>query len=191
MKQETVAIDRLSPDPANVRKHPHRNLRAITASLVRFGQQRPVVAERSGTIRRGSGVWHAAKELKWSHLNVVWTDLAGSEATAYAIASNRTAELAAWNLDRLVPKLHSLKDEGIELEAAGFSAAELAALTPVDGTPAPAAQVLRFNHIFDTVAQQTRWFYFVNHIQSLKGLVGETLAARLDEYLVNGGFWIP
>ena len=38
---ETVPIDSIHVDPANVRRHPERNLATIRASLARFGQQKP------------------------------------------------------------------------------------------------------------------------------------------------------
>jgi len=40
---ETVAIADLHEDPANVRMHPPRNLETIKASLLEFGQQKPIV----------------------------------------------------------------------------------------------------------------------------------------------------
>ena len=40
---ETVAIDSLEPDPENARVHGSDNLKAITTSLKRFGQARPLV----------------------------------------------------------------------------------------------------------------------------------------------------
>jgi hypothetical protein len=48
MNVETVPIDSIHADPANVRRHPDRNLDAIRASLARFGQQKPLVGELPG-----------------------------------------------------------------------------------------------------------------------------------------------
>jgi ParB-like chromosome segregation protein Spo0J len=198
---ETVAIELLSPDPANLRLHPNRNINAIAASLVRFGQQHPVVVDRDGIIRAGNGTYLAAKDLNWRHLNVVWSDLAGSEATAYAIADNRSAELAEWDTQALGSTLRALQAEDLDLKYTGFTDDELDALAPLAplppaGSPPGALgegerekpQALRFALIFDSTAQQTRWFYFVNRLSSWDALGGETLAQRLDNYLVNGGF---
>src|SRR4051812_21419375 len=93
---ELVPIDSVAPDPANVREHDDPNLKAIAASLRRFGQQTPIVVDRAGIVRKGNGTWQAASDLGWQTVWIVRTDLAGSEATAYAIADNRTGELSKW-----------------------------------------------------------------------------------------------
>jgi hypothetical protein len=197
MRSETVAIESISPDPANLRKHGTRNLQAIMTSLVKYGQQRPIVATHDRIVRRGNGVYLGAKELGWTHLNVVWSDLAGVEATAYAIASNRTAELAKWNKPVLVASLQTLKDAGFDLEATGFTEGELTAMQDLappsgavrgDSAPAGTGQPLKFNMIFDTVEQQARWFAFIAFLNRHEGLGGGTLPARLDVYLQNGGY---
>ena len=129
MQTQRVKIDTLTLDPANVRRHPAKNLDTIKASLTRFGQQRPVLVNGKGIIIAGNGTVMAAKALGWDHVNIVRTELEGSEATAYAIADNRTAELAEWDDDALAQQLAALQIEDEELaRAAGFDAKEIAAL---------------------------------------------------------------
>ena len=129
MQTQRVKIDTLTLDPANVRRHPANNLDAIKASLTRFGQQRPVLVNAKGIIIAGNGTVMAAKALGWDHINIVRTELDGSEATAYAIADNRTAELAEWDDDALAQQLAALQIEDEELaRAAGFTEKEIAAL---------------------------------------------------------------
>ena len=36
-------LSEFTPDPANARRHPDRNLEAIRGSLARFGQRKPIV----------------------------------------------------------------------------------------------------------------------------------------------------
>jgi len=96
-----VPITSISPDPANARKHPKRNVDAIVASLRRFGQQRPIVVDAKNVVRAGNGTLQAAKQLGWTEIDIVRSDLPPSELTAFAIADNRTAELAAWDDDVL------------------------------------------------------------------------------------------
>ena len=94
METQSVEINTLLLDPANVRSHDEKNLNAIKASLNRFGQQKPIVVDRLGTVIAGNGTLVAAKSLGWSSINIVKTELSGPDAVAYAIADNRTAELA-------------------------------------------------------------------------------------------------
>jgi ParB-like chromosome segregation protein Spo0J len=128
MKFETVALSALSLDPSNVRKHSRRNLDAIKASLRKFGQQKPIVVDAKGIVLAGNGTLTAAKELSWTEIQIVRTDLAGVEATAFAIADNRTSELAEWD-EKLRDVLESLKAEDYPLDEIGFDENELGALT--------------------------------------------------------------
>lgn len=126
MNTETVDISTLTPDPANVRKHDQRNLDAIKGSLKRFGQQKPIVVDADGVVVAGNGTLEAAKALGWTQIAVARTELRGAEATAFAIADNRTAELAAWDDEALAETLAALQnDESIDQLATGFSDAEI------------------------------------------------------------------
>jgi DNA modification methylase len=123
----------LTFDPANVRKHDEKNLAAIKASLNRFGQQKPIVVDASGVVRAGNGTLAAAKALGWKEIRIVRSSLAGSEATAYAIADNRTAELAEWDEDALSQTLAALQIEDENLAVVtGFDAKEIDALLAPD-----------------------------------------------------------
>jgi ParB family chromosome partitioning protein len=124
MKLTTTKIAELSLDPSNVRKHSRRNLDAIKASLRKFGQQKPIVVDAKGIVLAGNGTLTAAQELGWTEIQIVRTDLAGVEATAFAIADNRTAELAEWE-DSLNDVLKSLQDEGVNLADLGYSPEDL------------------------------------------------------------------
>jgi ParB-like chromosome segregation protein Spo0J len=101
MEVRKVPIESLSPDPANARKHPDRNIEQIVASLRRFGQQKPIVVDQKSVVRAGNGTLEAAKRLGWAEIAVVVSDLPLSELTAYAVVDNRTAELAEWDKDIL------------------------------------------------------------------------------------------
>lgn len=129
MRVKRVKVADLASDPANVRLHSQRNVDAVAASLQRFGQQKPIVIDASKTVRAGNGTLAAALKLGWTEIDAVQTDLDGAEATAYAIADNRTAELAEWDDAALFQQLQALNDTDEELLAAcAFTQAELALL---------------------------------------------------------------
>lgn len=126
MQIERVKIDSLSTDPANVRVHDERNLSAIVASLRRFGQQKPIVIDTDGVVRAGNGTLEAARRLGWDAIDAVTTELDGVEVTAYAIADNRTADLAMWDEQALSEQLQSMQQVDADLLAAvSFSESEL------------------------------------------------------------------
>jgi ParB-like chromosome segregation protein Spo0J len=128
VKIETVAIGSISPDPANLRKHGARNLDAIKASMRRFGQQTPIVVDSRGIILAGHGRFEAAKALGWAKIKVVRSSLKGSEAIAYGIADNRTAELAEWDGVALAETLRALQSEDFELDSTGFTDEDVTAM---------------------------------------------------------------
>lgn len=104
-------ISSLKHDPNNARKHNAANLRAITVSLERFGQQKPIVATTDGTVVAGNATLAAARQLGWSTIAVSVFNGTPSEARAYALADNRAAELAEWDNDILFEQLSSLPDD--------------------------------------------------------------------------------
>jgi len=126
METKRIKIDELACDPANVRAHDAKNLDAIKGSLQRFGQQKPIVVDEKGIVIAGNGTLTAARALGWDAINIVRTELAGAEATAYAIADNRTAELAERDDEALAKQLSALQIEDEALvEEAGFSDEEI------------------------------------------------------------------
>jgi ParB-like chromosome segregation protein Spo0J len=124
MKIERINVAELSLDPSNARKHSQRNLDAIKASLRKFGQQKPIVVDAKGIVLAGNGTLTAAKELGWTDIEATRTTLQGVEATAFAIADNRSAELAEWE-DSLADVLKSLAKADIDLAQLGFNNSDL------------------------------------------------------------------
>src|SRR5688572_4224352 len=123
-----VSIEAVHPDPANARSHDERNLGTIQASLARFGQVEPlVVQEGTGRVIGGNGRLVAMKRLGWTEVDVVEVDLTSIDATALAIALNRSAELAAWNDQVLAELLRDLRTEDA-LAGVGFEDLEIDAL---------------------------------------------------------------
>lgn len=106
-----IPISTLVPDPNNARKHSERNIQAISDSLMKFGQQKPVVA-RGNVVIAGNGTLEAAKRLGWTELAVIPFDIDKKlAASAYALADNRTAELAEWDFDVLSNQLNLFENQ--------------------------------------------------------------------------------
>ena len=123
---ERLRIEQLQLDPANARKHGDRNIEAIKGSLARFGQQKPIVVDADNVVVAGNGTLVAAKALGWDEIDVVRTDLQGPDRTAFAIADNRTSELAEWDNDALAQAVMSLsREDGYNATVCGFTAAEI------------------------------------------------------------------
>jgi ParB-like chromosome segregation protein Spo0J len=140
LKVEKVSIASLQTDPENVRRHGDRNIDAIKASLTRFGQQHPIVVDSKGVVRVGNGRLEAMRQLGWTECYVIKTNLTDAELDAYAVADNRTSELASWDLDGLDVLLKDLSEGGIDLKDIGFTEGDISAmLGPAEWKKDPSA----------------------------------------------------
>ena len=112
----------LSQDPANARKHDQKNLAAIKGSLAAFGQQKPIIIDENNIVLAGNGTLHCAIALGWDEIDCVVSDLkSATEKKAFALADNRTSELASWFDDILADQLQSLIDDDFNIESIGFA----------------------------------------------------------------------
>lgn len=139
-----VPVDEIAVDERNARRHDEANMKAIEASLLRFGQRQPLVVNRkSKTIEAGNGRYLAALSLGWSHVAVVWVEDDPKAHLGFALADNRTAELAEWDanvLHAIVAELAA--DEPGLVDDLAFAellaaAEEGTPLAPVDTKPPP------------------------------------------------------
>ncbi len=121
-----VPIASLYANPANPRINdpavPH-----VAASIRRFGWRQPIVAKRSGEVIAGNTRLKAAHELKLAEVPVVWFEGTDLDATAYAIADNRTHEYSSWDEPALAKLLETLRVEE-SLEGVGYSSDDIDAL---------------------------------------------------------------
>ncbi len=138
-----VPVGSLKIDPANARKHDKTNLAAIRASLEAFGQRLPLIVRKDGmVVEVGNGRLMVAKRMKWKHIAALVVDEPEEIAAAFAIADNRTAELATWDRTTLEHTLAALARHDAQLAmATGFTGNELeamiAAANGAGGAPVP------------------------------------------------------
>jgi hypothetical protein len=133
---KVVPIAELTPDPDNARVHGDRNMRAITASLKKFGQMKPIVVrEQDLVVAAGNGTLAAAVSLGWSKIAASVIPMTDTEFVDYGLADNKTAELASWDFEvvaRLDKFLHERGENPI-----GWTADELEVMRAADWTPPP------------------------------------------------------
>lgn len=119
---KSVPLTSLTLDPNNARKHGKRNLDAIADSLSKFGQRRPLVVTHDMLVIAGNGTLEAAKRLGWDRIAVTITpqEWDYDTARAYALADNRTAELASWDEAILESAVNELAQAGWDMAGLGF-----------------------------------------------------------------------
>lgn len=122
-----VPLASLNLDPANARLHRENNLETLKASLAQFCQRKPVVVQKDGMIvRAGNGTVRAARALGWTEIAAVIVDDDNATASQYAIADNRTAELAEWDDEALASLLQGMDEQ--TRQSVGFDEDDLEAL---------------------------------------------------------------
>lgn len=127
LKPLEFPVAKLKQDPANARLHSERNLEAVKQSLDRFGFRGLVVArQRDKVVIAGNARLEAAKQLGWKTVPVLFVPDDHKLAKSYAIADNRSGELAAWDWERLAADLAELGDAGIDV--IGFDDSDISSL---------------------------------------------------------------
>jgi DNA modification methylase len=121
MEINSVCLTDLVSDPNNARKHDEKNLEAIKGSLSQFGQRKPIVVQGQVVIA-GNGTLEAARQLGWEEISIVQVpeDWTPEQAKAFALADNRSAELAKWDMQILNAQLMELDAVEFNIEAIGF-----------------------------------------------------------------------
>lgn len=106
-----VDIEALIPDPENARTHDDKNLAAIRGSIKQFDVVEPLVVQRRNNIvLGGNGRLEVMKAMGFKTAPVHYVDLDDKKAKALALALNRTAELADWNMERLREQLAEIDE---------------------------------------------------------------------------------
>lgn len=123
-----IPVNECIADPKNVRRHPERNMTAIKDSLKKFGQRKPIVVQKTAegyVVRAGNGTLAATKSLKREFIAAVKVIEDDKDATAFALADNRTAELAEWDDWGLAEQLIDLQNNDFNIDNLGWNQKEL------------------------------------------------------------------
>jgi DNA modification methylase len=116
----------LTPWPGNPRTHSDKQLTKLKASIRTFGFTVPVLVDEAGVILSGHGRVQAAKELGLEKIPTrVLAGLSEAKKRAYVIADNKLAQLSGWDQALLKAELEILIRDEFEVEATGFTTAEL------------------------------------------------------------------
>lgn len=120
-----VKVEDLHEDPANARQHDDRSVESIRLSYERFGQQQPVVIDKNGKVVAGNGAIRMAKAVGLKEVWATVSGLKGIDQAAFAIADNRSSELAGWDFKVLTDLFTQLRSEGIDLQVVGWTPEEV------------------------------------------------------------------
>jgi len=126
------AVSELIVNGRNARTHSPRQISKIAASITKFGFLVPILIDEYGLVIAGHGRLEAARQLDMKEVPVILaTHLTETQKRAYALADNKLASLAGWDLEILAGELTALSDIELNFDVAltGFDTVEIDQLT--------------------------------------------------------------
>ncbi|MET0373754.1 MAG: DNA modification methylase [Rhizorhabdus sp.] len=124
---EYVPVARLKQPPHATRRHPKQQIRRIARSIVEHGFLVPVTVYADNVIASGAARVAAASLAGLNDVPVIRIEhLTDEQARLFAIADNKLAEGASWDLDALRVEFGeiALASPEIDLDGSGFSIGE-------------------------------------------------------------------
>ena len=121
--KEIELVD-LHPWDDNPRLNEHA-VDAVAESIRSFGFNVPILCDQNLTIVAGHTRWKAAKKIGMDKVSVIVVEMTDAQRRAFAIADNKTAEIADWDFPKLREVLEELRSEEIDIKNLGFSDEEI------------------------------------------------------------------
>ena len=121
--KEIELVD-LHPWDDNPRLNEHA-VDAVAESIRSFGFNVPILCDQNLTIVAGHTRWKAAKKIGMDKVSVIVVEMTDAQRHAFAIADNKTAEIADWDFPKLREVLEELRSEEIDIKSLGFSDEEI------------------------------------------------------------------
>ena len=129
---EQVAVSELRPNPRNARVHSAKQLHQIKASIEAFGFNNPLLIDKDNLVIAGHGRLEAARLVGLQTVPVLRIEhLTPEQMRMFALADNKIALNAGWDMDMLRQDLVELSELDLDLEITGFATAEIDLL--IDG----------------------------------------------------------
>ena len=205
-----LKLSEIITDPMNSRVHDVHNIDIIKKSLLKFGQYRPFVIQKSNNyIRVGNGMYQAMiqiakqqnKNIEQIQVNCIVLDISDEQASTLSILDNKSSDLSYNDNNKLGEIFKNLSQENIELT--GFSNQEVAkilenlnvniqdVINPVDNVKSQDEKkkekdvktgVLQFKLLFENQQQKDVWDKF---IQRVKSFYGQSICESLKLFIID------
>ena len=125
-----LSPDELTPYENNTRKHNPEDVEGIKKSILDTGFNDPIgIWGEKNLIVEGHGRQIAAKELHLDKVPCIRLDhMTDEQRREYAIRHNRSAEMSAWDFQKLEEELAQLEIDGVDMDDLNFTFADPGAL---------------------------------------------------------------
>lgn len=127
MQVQHIPTDKLKPWSRNPRLNDNA-VDAVVNSIREFGFNAPILCDPQFEIIAGHTRWKAALKLGMTSVPVIILKLTEAQKRAFAIADNKTAEIANWDLPELAQLLEELTGSDVNMGAIGFDDGVLEAI---------------------------------------------------------------
>ena len=118
MKVQEKRTEELVPYEQNPRRNDGA-VDAVAASIKEFGFKVPIVIDKDNVVVAGHTRLKAAEQLGIETVPcIVADDLTDEQIKAFRLADNKTAEMAEWDFEKLIPELKGIEE--LNMEAFGF-----------------------------------------------------------------------
>ena len=124
LEVKEIEVYKLSPWEDNPRLNDHA-VETVAESIRFFGFNVPILCDQNLMIIAGHTRWKAAQKLGLPKVPVIMVEMDDSKRRAFAVADNKTAEIAEWDFPKLKGVLDKLRSEDIEIKSLGFSDEEI------------------------------------------------------------------
>lgn len=124
LKVQEIEPGNLHPWEGNPRVNEHA-VDAVAESIRSFGFNVPILCDQNLTIIAGHTRWKAAQKLGAEKVPVIVVEMTDAKRRAFAIADNKTAEIADWDFPKLKEVLEELRSEDVDIKSLGFSDEEI------------------------------------------------------------------
>jgi DNA modification methylase len=121
---QEIEIEKLHPWENNPRVNDHA-ISIVADSIRSFGFNVPILCDLNLTIIAVHTRWKAAQTLGFDKVPVILLRMTDVQRKAFAIADNKSAEIADWDFPKLREIFTELKSEDINIENLGFSYEEV------------------------------------------------------------------
>jgi len=124
LQVQEIEIYKLHPWEGNPRVNEHA-IDTVAESIRSFGFNVPILCDQNMTIVAGHTRWKAAQKLGMEKVPVIIVEMTDAKRRAFAVADNKTAEMADWDFPKLKEVLEELRSEDIDIKVLGFNDEEI------------------------------------------------------------------
>ena len=124
LQVQEIEVIKLHPWEDNPRLNDHV-VDAVAESILSFGFNVPILCDQNLTIIAGHTRWKAAKKLGMEKVPVILVEMSDAQRRAFAVADNKTAEIADWDFPKLKDVLEELMSKDMDIKSLGFSDEEI------------------------------------------------------------------